>query len=189
MEFIRKHLELSAELSDEDWSFFSSRLKRQQFSKKKTLLKSGETEHYLSFVETGIIRFFIAKEEKNDLTFSFAFNNSFMSAYESFLTRSPSAYQVETLTDTVLWRLNYQDLQDIYAHTKVGNNIGRLAAEALYLSASRRQLSLLNKTAEQRYYDLFSNQPHLIKLIPLKYIAAYIGISPQALSRIRKRIK
>ena len=61
-------------------------------------------------------------------------------------------------------------------------------AEKLYLAQSQRTLSLLNQSAEERYLDLFKLRPEVVKTIPLKYIASYIGISPQALSRIRKRI-
>lgn len=189
MEFIRRHLELSAALTDKDWAFFSSKLVREEFPKKSPLVKIGQIENCLSFVETGIIRFYIPKEEKNDITFSFTFENNFTSAYESFLTRKPSAYQIETLTPVVLWRLTFSDLQEIYAETSIGNTIGRLAAESIYLETSKRELSLLDQTAEQRYLSLFTEQPQMIQKIPLKYLASYIGITPQALSRIRRRIK
>jgi len=187
MQQIRNNFEKVVKLTDEDWQIFSSKLVRQEFPKKSVLLKTGQTEKYLSFLQSGIIRFFIPQEEK-DITFSFAFDNNFVSAYDSFLTQSPSVYHVETLSATVLWRLTYQDLQIIYQQTQIGNTIGRLAGEDLFLKKSRRELSLLNDTAEQRYLNLFTEQPHLIKEIPLKYIASYIGITPQALSRIRKRI-
>ena len=76
----------------------------------------------------------------------------------------------------------------IYNETKVGNILGRKSAEDLFLKKSNRELSFLTQTAEQRYLNLFTEQPLLLKHIPLKYIASYIGITPQALSRIRKRI-
>lgn len=95
---------------------------------------------------------------------------------------------METLTKTTLWQLTYDDLQAIYDETEIGNAIGRQASEDLFLKKSKRELSLLNETAEQRYLNLFTEQPKLIEKIPLKYIASYIGITPQALSRIRKRI-
>ena len=66
--------------------------------------------------------------------------------------------------------------------------MGRKNAEQLFLIKSKRELSLLNNTAEERYLELFTERKNLIKYIPLKYIAAYIGVTPQALSRIRKRI-
>ena len=187
MEQIRKLFEKNVKLSDDDWRIFSSRLSRYTFPKKTQLLKPGQVESYLSFIEAGMVRFYIPKEE-NDLTFSFTFDHAFFSAYDSFLTRSPCSYCVETLTETTLWRLTYDDLQDIYRESEVGDTIGRYAGEDLFLRKSKRELSLLNETAEQRYLKLFSERPELIQKIPLKHIASYIGITPQALSRIRRRI-
>ena len=174
-------------MTEKDWQIFSSKLIRKELPKKHLLLKAGHTEKYLSFVEKGIIRFYIPKEE-NDLTFTFIFENAFVSAYESFLTKQPTTYNVETLTQTTIWRLSFDDLQTVYQETEIGSTIGRKSAENLFLKKSKRELSLLTQTAEQRYLDLFTEQAHLLKLIPLKYIASYIGITPQALSRIRKRI-
>jgi CRP-like cAMP-binding protein len=187
MEQLRKYFERYTKIPDEDWDLFCSRLERKEFPKKRLLLAAGQTEHYLGFMEKGVIRYFIPKDD-NELTFEFAFENSFVNAYDSFLKRTPSIYSIETLSETVLWRINYNDLQYVYANTGIGNKIGRYAAEELYLKKSKREKSLLNETAEQRYLKLFTEQPHLIKQIPLRYIASYIGITPQALSRIRRRI-
>ena len=187
MQQIQEYFQRMVTLSEDDWSMFSSKLERKSIHRKTLLLKTGQTENYLSFVEKGIVRFYIPREE-NDLTFGFVFENSFFSAYDSFLTRTPATYQIETLTETVLWRLTYPDLQEIYQKTKVGNTIGRYAAEELFLKKSKRELSLLNDSAEQRYLQLFTERPNLLQQVPLKYIASYIGITPQALSRIRRRI-
>ena len=135
----------------------------------------------------GIIRLYIPKEEY-DLTFGFLFDNEFVTAYDSLLTQSPSEYQIETLTETILWKISNKDLQEVYERTYNGNIIGRKMAENMFLIKSKRELSLLSKTAEERYLDIFSDRPKLLQQIPLKYIASYIGITPQALSRIRKRI-
>ncbi len=120
MEQIRKFLETMVTLNENDWHFFSSKLIRNEFPKKAILLKEGKVENYLSFIEKGVIRFYIPKEV-NDITFVFAFENSFVSAYDSFLLQQPVHYNVETLTQTVLWRMTHKDLQDIYAETKFGN--------------------------------------------------------------------
>lgn len=187
MESIRRYFENNFVLSDQDWDVFSSKLIRQDFPKRTPLLKIGEVENHLSFITKGAIRFYILKGD-NEFTFSFAFENSFVSAYDSFLTRNPSIYQVETLTDTTAWQISYNDLQVIYKETAIGNEVGRQASEVLFLTKTKRELSLLTESAESRYLNLFSEQPHLIKEIPLKYIASYIGVTPQALSRIRRRI-
>lgn len=187
MQQIREYFEKTVQLTDKEWEIFASKLVRRAFAKKTLLLKTGEIENNLSFIEEGIVRLFIPKDG-NDLTFAFAFDKSFVSAYDSFLTQNPATYQLETLTDAVIWSLSYQDLQAIYKETEIGNTIGRFASEDLFLKKSRRELSLLNSTAEQRYLSLLTEYPHFIRHIPLKYLASYIGITPQALSRIRKRI-
>ena len=187
MEQIRAYFDKIIPQTDHDWQIFSSKLSRKAFAKKSLLLRKGQTENHLSFIERGVVRFYIPGEDK-DLTFSFAFANNFVSAYDSFLTQSACDYNVETLTDTVLWRLTHGDLQLIYRETEVGNLIGRHASEQLFLNKSKRELSLLSNSAEQRYLNLFTEQPHLVREIPLKYLASYIGITPQALSRIRNRI-
>lgn len=187
MEAIRRYFEQTVTLSEEDWQFFASKLTEQEFPKNQLLLAAGQTENYLSFIESGIVRYYIEKDEQ-ERTFAFSFKHSFVSAYNSFLTRTPSVYNIQALTKTKLWRIKYSDLQSIYRETSIGNTIGRHASEALFLKKSERELSLLNETAEQRYLNLFTEQAQLLKEIPLKYIASYIGITPQALSRIRKRI-
>lgn len=187
MNEIRKYFEGLVKLSDADWKLFSSKLTCREFSKKSELLKAGQIEKHLSFIEKGIIRFYMS-ETLEDKTFSFSFSNNFVSAYDSFITQQPCTYNVETLTNSILWSITYNDLQHVYKETEIGNTIGRLASEALFLKKSKRELSLLHDTAEERYLKLFAEQPHLLLQIPLKYIASYIGITPQALSRIRKRI-
>ena len=187
MNVIREYFEHIVTISDRDWEIFSGKLIRREFPKKSIILKAGQQENYLSFIEKGIVRFYVPGEF-NDMTFAFAFMNNFVSGYDSFLTRDTSTYQIECITDTILWSLTYEDLQQIYANTDTGNKIGRLAGEELFLKKSKRELSLLTETAEERYLNLFTERPHLLQLIPLKFIASYIGITPQALSRIRKRI-
>ncbi len=187
MDKIKQYFETITDLPEEDWEKFNSMLVKQEYPKKTVLLEAEKTENYLSFIEKGLIRMYVPGDT-GDTTFAFAFENAFVSGYESFLSRKPSAYRVETLTPTILWRITYNDLQLIYRETSAGNIIGRHASEGLFLESSRRELSLLTQTAEQRYLNLLQEQPNLIRDIPLKYLASYIGITPQALSRIRSRI-
>jgi CRP-like cAMP-binding protein len=189
MNKLRSYLEAIVDVDDADWNYFSSRLIKREFSKKTIFLSVNETENHISFIEKGGVRLCIPKEdEEKEITFGFCLQGEFVSAYDSFLTQTPTLYQLETLMDTTLWSISYADLQDVYRATKIGNTIGRFTSEKLFLIKSKREQSLLNETAEQRYMNLFQDRPDIIKQIPLKYIASYIGVTPQALSRIRKRI-
>lgn len=189
LEVVRNYLNQISELTDADWNFFSSKLTRCEVPKKTIFLPVGAIENHISFVVSGMIRLYIPKSDPTkEITFGFSFKEQFISAYDSFLTRRPSLYELQTLTDTTILSITYDDLQEVYNTTQIGNLIGRLTAERLFLIKSKREQTLLNYTAEERYLDLFKNRPEVIKEIPLKYISSYIGVTPQALSRIRKRI-
>ena len=189
MNQIKAYLDQIAEISDADWDFFTSKLKRRVIPKKTVFLKIDEIENHISFIESGVVRLYIPKENpEKEITFGFSFKNQFISAYDSFLTQKPSAYQLQALTETTLLSITYNDLQAVYKTTQIGNLIGRLTAERLFLIKSKREQNLLNLTAEERYIKLFEERPELLKIIPLKYIGSYIGVTAQALSRIRKRI-
>ncbi|WP_178985330.1 Crp/Fnr family transcriptional regulator [Winogradskyella helgolandensis] len=189
MEQIKAHLDQIATISQSDWDFFTSKLQRRVIKKKSIFLKVNDIENHISFIESGVVRLFIPKDNPDkEITFGFSFKNQFVSAYDSFLTQTPSAYQLQALSETTLLSMTYSDLQDVYKTTQIGNLIGRLTAERLFLLKSSREQNLLNLTAEERYLKLFKERPELLKIIPLKYISSYIGITAQALSRIRKRV-
>jgi len=186
---IKAYLEKIADISEADWTFFTSKLERHIILKKAIFLKINTIENHISFIESGVVRLFIPKKDPDkEITFGFSFKNQFISAYDSFLRRTPSNYQLQALTKTTILSITYNDLQEVYNKTKIGNLIGRLTAERLFLLKSKREQYLLNLTAEERYLKLFKERPELLQIIPLKYISSYIGVTAQALSRIRKRI-
>ncbi|REC50677.1 Crp/Fnr family transcriptional regulator [Chryseobacterium sp. 18068] len=178
-------------LSHEEALYHVNKFEKIVFAKKTMILKEGTVEDYLYFIDKGIIRFFVNKvhptEPSKEITFSFIAENTFCSAYDSFITRNPCAYNVETVQETVVYRIHFDDLQELYERSKVGNYLGRISAENLYVRKTQREISLLMHSAEERYLNLAKAYPNFIREIPLKHIASYIGITPQALSRIRKQ--
>jgi CRP-like cAMP-binding protein len=189
VEQIKAYLDQIATISNADWEFFTSKLQHRMIPKKAVFLKLNDVENHISFIESGVVRLYMPKENPDkEITFGFSFKDQFISAYDSFLTQEPSAYQLQALTETTLLSITYDDLQAVYKTTQIGNLIGRLTAERLFLIKSSREQDLLNLSAEERYIKLFKERPELLKVIPLKYISSYIGVTAQALSRIRKRI-
>ena len=100
MNQIRKFINDISPINDSEWYFFSSKLREVKFDKNTTILKFGKIEDHLSFITKGIVRLYIPKEE-SDVTFGFLFENEFVTAYDSFLTQTPSQYQMETLTENL----------------------------------------------------------------------------------------
>lgn len=188
MEFMKQFLlSKNIPLTDENWEIYSGKNVRKEYKKKDLILKEGEVENYLSFVEEGAARLFFVKQNK-ELTTRFVFRYQYLTSYDSFLQRSPSRCNVEALTDMVVWQIHYDDLQEVYRTSPVGNLIGRLTVENIYLAKLNKEYSYLSESAEERYLKLMKEQPDLFQLIPLKHIATFMGITPQALSRIRRRI-
>lgn len=184
---IRETLETLYPISDSDWAVMEKLFHKKEYARNELILKAGEVENYLYYIEQGVLRSYVERKD-SEVTLEFSFQKTIFSSYDSFLLQTPSLINVQAIVPALLWRINYDDLQKIYSQTISGNLIGRIAAEMLYLEKSTRELDLLTKPAEQRYLELFEHQCKLIQRIPLKYIASYIGITPQALSRIRKRI-
>ncbi len=174
-------------ITDENWNIFAEKNIRREYKKKDIILKEGEIDDYLTIVEEGAARLFFIKQNK-EITTRFVFKYQYLTSYDSFLNRSPSRCNVEALTDMVLWRVHYDDLQEVYRTSSVGNLIGRLTIESIYVEKLNKEFSYLSESAEERYLKLMKEQPDLFQLIPLKHIATYMGITPQALSRIRRRI-
>lgn len=187
MGHIREYYERILKLQETEWEIIASHFDRRVFAKNEIITRQGETENFLSFLETGIVRLYIPQDE-NELTFDFCFDKEFTCAYNSFLTQTPSDYELQALTEIVAWQISYEGLQKVYEQTKAGNYLGRFVSEKLFLRKSRRELSFLKSNAKERYLNLFNEQPEILKFIPLKYVASYIGITPQGLSRIRRQI-
>ena len=187
MEKARQYFSQYIEICDAEWELFASRFKLVSHPKKTIIVKEGDEINHIYFIKSGILRQFLISDDK-EYTISFKFENEFASPYNSFITRQPSEVRIEALTPVELWALHYDDLQYVYKNTKIGNAMGRIAAEHLYIEKFKRELSLLNKDAEARYIEMFEDYKELINDIPQKHLASYIGVTPQSLSRIKKKL-
>ena len=140
MQQIKSYLDQIASISSSDWDFFTSKLQKRIIPKKSVFLKINEIENQISFITSGVVRLFIPKEDlEKEITFGFSFKNQFVSAYDSFLTQTPSAYQLQALSETTLLSISHSDLQLVYSTTQIGNLVGRLTAERLFLIKSKRK--------------------------------------------------
>lgn len=187
MQLLREYLENYFSVPEEDWEYVRSKLRVLECKKNEILTLQGKVEEQIYFIESGLLRLYYEGENK-DITLYIGFPHSFLSSYSSFLSAKPSEFILSALMPSRLVVLNKVDLEKIYLETSCGNALGRLFSEQQFLYHSQRETDFMTLSPTERYLKLFEDQPQLIREIPLKYLASYIGVTPQALSRIRGKL-
>ncbi|MGV4413806.1 Crp/Fnr family transcriptional regulator [Chryseobacterium sp. T1] len=174
-------------ISIEDRNYLKNIISIRVFTKNTIITNQDEVEDYVNFVAKGIARIYHEDGQKQ-ITTSFVFEKEFLTSYDSFLTRTPSRFAIDAVTDVQLLSISYKDLHKIYQHVEKGNFIARKIIEYNFFVKEKRELDLLTKNPTEYYKYLIEEHPVYIQQIPLNYLASYIGVTPQALSRIRKKI-
>lgn len=153
-----------------------------------TLLeKEGKTARYLYFVNTGFIRTFHFMEG-SEITTHINCPPGFITSFSSFSTGTPAFDNVEAVTPSGLLRITRQNLDLLYGQSTAWAAFGRIIYEKSLGYNEERSKDMITLSAEQRYLKLLDKQPEIVRNVPLKYISSYLGIEPQSLSRIRKKI-
>jgi CRP-like cAMP-binding protein len=113
------------------------------------------------------------------------YEKDFFGDYMSFLNQQQTPLEVITFEPSEIFRIPRSNFEKLSFNTDFGNKICRFAAEGLFIHKQEQQINLLTKTAVERYSELVAKQPDVVLRTPQKYIASYLGITPQSLSRIR----
>jgi len=177
---------LSGFNTEEEWDALKTRLEFRQVKKGDLLIKDSEVENYVIFVNKGLLRIFYTVNEKVH-TAKFFKEGDFASSYESFLTRQPSPHSIDALEDSELLLLKYDDLQFLYSNFPVYERLGRMIAEDLFIYVCEKNRKAL-QTPDENYRDFMIAHPDLLQRIPLYIIASFMHVTPETLSRIRKRM-
>lgn len=162
-------------------------LEVKKFKKNAMLHVEGEVCNRVTFINHGNVRLFYTVEGIEN-TIQFFFDGSWYTDYSSFLTGAPSQENLQALSPTEVVQLTRQDLLPLFDQYPVFDRIGRYMAENAFLSLSKLNQMLRNETPQQRYLNLIKGRPDVVARIPQRHIASYLGVKPESLSRIRKRI-
>ena len=180
-------LQIFTKLSDNELDAISSVMESREVKKGEHYLQQGQICQYLGFLSQGIMRVYhLANDKEYTSYFNFGERNPFVSSFSSFVTRKPSYESIHALQDCELLVISYDNLQKLYESSFVMQKLGRVIAEFNYTLAMKRIYSLQHFTAQERYNELLHIYPNLINHVPHHYVASYLGITPESLSRIRK---
>lgn len=188
-EFITKMIDID----ENEWSEITKILKKVTFKKGDIINKEGDIFKNILFVNSGIIRSYLIDNNGRDFTWHIHYSgdkatmkNLFVVDYASFTNQEPSKLFFEVIENTELIAISYNSLERLYNSAEKWQKLGKIMADTAYYFTHHRTLSLLTETAEVRYERLLKENPTLLQQVPQYYIASYLGITPQSLSRIRK---
>jgi CRP-like cAMP-binding protein len=171
-------------LSDEDVNALLKHWRPLKLKRNEFLISKGEVEQHLYYVVRGSMRI-CYPHSTEEICVGFAYDTNLICSFPSFIRQKPSEYFIQALVGTELMAIRRKDFYNLFdLHPKLERAWRHLEEEAL-IGMIDREAELLTFTPEQRYGRLMKRSPHLFQIIPKKYIASYLRMSPETLSRIK----
>jgi CRP-like cAMP-binding protein len=181
---LRQFITASFSLKEEELQQLLSIWQPFQCRRKTILTTAGETERYLYFVLEGIQRGFYIGEDKKEATIVFMYAPSFSGIADSFLTQTPSNYFLETLSTSRFLRTSYRQIDELMNRYPEIQKMVLVLTAFIVKGLLQRQVELQCFSAEEKFRTLLHRSPHLLQLIPHKYLASYLGIDPATFSKL-----
>lgn len=175
-------------LPDPVWEALAGCWHPVQFKRREVMTAAGEIEKYLYFVTAGVQRVFSLEGDKES-TLVFTYTGSFSGVLDSFQLQQPSPWYLETLTHSEFLRMSYADFNRLTLEYPIIERWVRLGTVAAMAGVLERNNELLSFTAEQKFRKLLTRSPHVLQLIPHKYLASYLGIDPATFSKLLSTVK
>ena len=182
-EHLKRIFEPFIVIKTEVWENFEKLGAVKELPKETILKEANTTERHFNILLQGSGGTLIWNEN-NFVCMDIAFENDFLNDYMSFTLQKATPIEVRLFEDSTIFQISYQNFQKTLIQGNYGEKITRLAAETAFIDKQQQQIDLLTKTAKERYLDLLFNKKG-IERTQLKYLASYLGITPQSLSRIR----
>lgn len=181
LEFIQQIHPLSQESIEAIVPFLTQR----SFAKKDFLVRQGNVSNELHFILSGCVREYFENANADEINTWFGFENAIAVSTYSFFSQKPSLTNIQALEDTETILIRHEDLQKLFNQFHEIERLGRLLAEQYLVQIEEIKIILQTLSAKQRYEYLLQHKPEFIKRIPLKYLASFLGIKLETLSRVR----
>lgn len=186
MKAFKNFVERYQNIPASDWDLITTRFRRKELPKNYNLLEAGKICRHLYFLESGLLRFFVIKSGLEVNKF-FTIAPYFFTSQASFNTKTPANEYIQTLERSVVWETTYKE-NNYLLKLDSWNSFARKITQEVQFFTEEILQGLQTETAENRYKKILKNQPELLQRIPLKHLASFLGVAPQSLSRIRRKI-
>ncbi|PZX11744.1 CRP-like cAMP-binding protein [Breznakibacter xylanolyticus] len=155
--------------------------------KKNEMLVAGQVCSHLYFITKGCLRSYYIDTKGTEHIYQIRMDNNWISDLESFFSQKPSKYHIETLEDSHLLCITHERMEQLLVEVPRLERYFRILFQKAYVNALNRLNATMWKTAIDRYNDMIQEHPEVFQRVPLVYIASYLGITPESLSRIRRQ--
>lgn len=188
MSQLRAYLTAYHDFSADDWQRIETAFGSKTYRKGEFLLQAGQTDHYIWFVERGVVRVYEASEDGAEETFYFMSSGQFAADIESFSQQQPTVGNIQAVTDCRARAISYDGFGQLIEQIPDWNPTIQRITERALLEKVHKRSRLLYEDAKTRYRRLLIEQPEVAQQVPLGMIASYLGITLPSLSRLRKQL-
>jgi CRP-like cAMP-binding protein len=162
--------------------------KIRRFGKREFLTKAGEVENYFNFVIKGLVRKFY-KKNNHEINTQISMEGHIILSQESFHSRTPSEYYIETVEPSVFISIQFDDLENLYTQSKKMEHLGRLVITHTMMIKDKWQMQMVKMTPRERFLNFVMKNPELLQRVPQKYLASYLNIKPETFSRFKHLLR
>ncbi|GHC60571.1 Crp/Fnr family transcriptional regulator [Ulvibacter litoralis] len=175
-------------IKKEDYKAIMAAHTKVEFSKNEIILNEGKVSNEYFLIKKGLFRSFVIDYKGNEITTDFFSPDDILIEVASLFLRIPSKETIQALTDCEVYKIEFNDFQKLYGTIEGFTEWGRTWMSQQLFIVKHRAVNMHTQSASQRYLSLVKEKSQIIKKVPLKYIASYLGITDTSLSRIRKEV-
>jgi len=187
-ELFFKSLNEKIALTDEEEEIIKSYLTPKKLRKKQYLLQAGDVCKAIAFVEKGTLRAYSTDEKGNEHIIQFALEGWTIGDMYSFMTGEPALYHIDALEDSELVLISKTAQDEILNRVPKYETYTRMQLTGAYMAMQKRLTSMISLSVEERYKHFISVYPDIAQRVPQHMIASYMGLKPETLSRVRRKI-
>lgn len=182
--FLEAHIGEIISLADEEIQILQGFFTKKRFRKRQFLIQEHQPVHEIFLIEKGILKSSIIDNAGKEHILQFAAAHWWISDFAGFFKQEASSLAVECIEDSEVYAISYNDLNILCSQIPTMEHFFRVKSNFGYVALQQRILSLMSKSAKERYEDFIQQYPGFIDHIPKQLIASYLGVSRETLSRL-----
>lgn len=186
---LRELVSIVKPLTDEEWDAFSAIWQPYTAKRKEILTMAGEKERYIYFVTEGVQRVYYYDERDREATIVFSYAPSFGGVLDAFMLQQPASYFYETLTPSSFYRAGFQDFQSMLEKYHTLQKTITFSLSRTISGMLERMVELQCYSSEEKFKSLLQRSPHILQLVPHKYLANYLGMDPTNFSKLINKVR